>query len=448
MNDEILDKLPPQDKTAEQGILGSMLLDADVIDEVLEVAGPENCYVDGHRKIFECLAAMRKDGAAVDATLVQARLKERGTLAAAGGTAYIAELIQAVPHVHNAVYYAKIVREKSQKRALLLLGEQLFRDAHDDTLPAEQAITTAVRQLDAMGDRGGGGEAITAEEAVVRTFNYLDGIQQQGGELGLATGLVDFDREIGGLFPGELVILAARPGVGKTALALQVLSYSAATQREVLMFSLEMDVRQLICRMLGAMGEINANHIRLGTLTADDTRRLQEAAQRLSGYTFSMGDNSSVTIAQIEREARRAARHDDLRLLIVDYLQLIKAEVRAGEKESRQEQVANMAKALKRLARELQVPVLCVCQLNRQGESGGAPSPPRLSHLRESGAIEQDADVVVFLHRDESSRTVDPFAPRCVKLILEKNRNGPTGEWELYFEPRTTSFRKEFDDGI
>jgi replicative DNA helicase len=379
---------------------------------------------------------MSGEGAAIDVTLLAERLKQAGDLEAVGGPAYLSEVLYSVPVAAHAVYYAKIVRKKAQYRRLRLEATELIRDAQCEAAdPAELAARTEARLSDAIGS-GQGSEVVGAEIAVDAALAQAEK-HREGKSGGLMTGFYQFDHDLGGLFYGELVILAARPRMGKTSMGCQIATHTATTGRRVLFCSLEMAAAELTTRMMCSLAGVDGNRVRTGNITDAELDSLREAGDVLRGTPLFIWDRAGVSVADIRRRARLLASQDRLSLVIIDYLQrLLPADPRA----KRYEQVGQMASDLKRLARDLELPVLCLAQLNRQAEST-SDHRPRLAHLRESGDIEQDADQVLFLHRPEVHQPDDWDLRGQAVLIVSKNRNGPTGEFNLVWDAPRTTFR-------
>jgi replicative DNA helicase len=453
---EILDRLPPHSAEAELGVLGSILLDPEMCDEVALVLRPEDFYADANQKLFAHLLAMHNDGLRIDATLLIERLKTHGDFDFIGGPAYLIEVADAVPHAANAVRYAEIVRDKATLRSLIHAGTEILRDSYDQSLEARQMLGRAEETIFRILERKGGVDATPMRDVLHAALDRIDARLQRGSGIGgLATGFTDLDALTGGLHGSELVIIAARPSMGKTALATNIADYvSGKSQVATLFVSLEMSRLELAERMLCARGRINGHKLRNGFISAGDRRKLVETFSEMSKSPMFIDDAPSRTMTEIAATARRLARREGLGLVVIDYLQLIEPD---NPKDPRQEQVAKIARRLKGLARELEVPLLCLAQLNRQTEST-RENLPRLSHLRESGAIEQDADVVMFVHRDEYY--LSPTAPEEERqrvagqadVIVAKQRNGPTGDVKLVWAQDYTRFEnmavgEEYDFG-
>jgi replicative DNA helicase len=386
---------------------------------------------------------MHDDGSRIDATLLVERLRTAGDLESIGGPAYLAELLHSVPHAANAVYYAEIVRDKATLRALIHASTEILRDAYEPTLDTRELVGRAEEQIFAVHDERSTDQITNIHDLLVEAFDRIDARLEHGEGVGVPTGFQDLDNLTGGLHDSEFVVLAARPSMGKTALATNIAEYVAIEANVPTLFvSLEMAKLELAQRMLCSQGRIDANKFRSGFLSKDDRSKLVEASARLGKAPLYVDDTPARTCTEIAACARRLKRKQNLGLIVIDYLQLIQPD---DPRDPRQEQVAKMARRLKALARELKIPVLCLAQLNRQADAGKEGHRPRLSQLRESGAIEQDADVVMFVHREEyycNSREEAQEKGICgqADLIIAKQRNGPTGDVKLAWFDKYTRF--------
>lgn len=450
---EILQRQPPFDLEAEMGVIGSILLLPEVCDDIASLRA-DDFYDDANRKIYEHLRDMHDSGAKIDITLLVSRLRTSGEYEKVGGAAYLAKLSGSVPNAAHAMFYADIVGEKAVYRKLIASSTDILRDAYDQSSTAKELCSQAEQKVFAIMD-GRSSQAVQSISDVLHQAmdrmearlrdEYIDG--------GAETGLTGFDEMTGGLHNGELVILAARPSMGKTALAMNIGEHVAIEQRAPVLFvSLEMSGIELADRMLCSLARVNGHRLRNGTISSDDRDRLIKKANEISQAPLFVDDSPSRTVSEIAAAARRIKRREEsLGLIVVDYLQLIEPD---NSKDPRQEQVAKIARRLKGVARELNVPLLCLSQLNRQAEDS-KDHRPKLSHLRESGAIEQDADVVLFVHREEYYHRGDDRAQYAgqAELIISKQRNGPIGDVELTWEADYTRFsdraaerHSEFDD--
>jgi len=449
LSSEILDRLPPQNLDAEKGVLGSILLDPNLCDDVVMILQPEDFYAEANQKLFRHMVEMHGKGGRIDAVLLVERLKQAGDLEAVGGAAYVAEILNSVAVAAHAVYYAEIVRDKALLRSLIHASTEILRDAYDPTLEPRELVGRAEERIFAIHDQRAGDQVASMHDVLVDAFAHIDHRLEHGGATGVPTGFLDLDKLTGGLHEGELTILAARPSMGKTALATNIADYASVEgDIPVLLVSLEMARLELAQRMLCSRGRIDGRKFRSGFLSAADREQLVKAAAELSRAPLFIDDTPSRTVTEIAACARRLSRKRKLGLIVIDYLQLIEPD---NPKDPRQEQVAKIARRLKGMARELQVPVLCLAQLNRQAEAT-KDNRPRLSHLRESGAIEQDADVVMFVHREEYYHTAEEARERDLvgkaDLIVAKQRNGPTDDVKLTWRQEFTRFENRTRDSF
>ena len=433
----------PRNLEAERAVLGSVLLLPEVFDEVALIIRGTDFYDDANRIIYEHLLQMHDGGQQIDPMLLVERLRTADQYETIGGAAYLADVGQQVPTAAHAEYYARIVADKAVLRSLIHAGTDILHDAYNPTADTREMLSKAEEKVFSILESRSSGEVQVISEVLQKSLDRIDArLDQQHAFGGLETGFDDFDQMTGGLQNSELVILAARPSMGKTALAMNMAEHAVMqTQSPVLFVSLEMSALELGDRLLCSVAEVNGHRLRNGTITADERRKLVQTAAEISQAPLYIDDSPSRTMTEIAANARRLRRRENLALIVIDYLQLIDPD---NARDPRQEQVAKIARRLKGLARELEVPVLCLAQLNRQVEASGGDKKPQLSHLRESGAIEQDADVVMFIHRDEYYQTneEDREAVRGeADLIIRKQRNGPTGDIKLTWSHEFTRFR-------
>lgn len=450
---ELMDRQPPYDPQAEIGVLGSIVLLPDVLDEIVLMLRPDDFYDDAHRKLFVHMCALHEANKKIDPTLLIDRLKTAGEFEAIGGAAYLGKVVNAVPNAAHATYYAEIVREKATFRSLIYAATDILRDAYDESQQSAQLLSQAEQKVFSILDNRSEQSVKSIRDVVLDAMERLDariaGTHSAGG---CDYGFRDLDAKTAGLHEGELVILAARPSMGKTALAMNIAENVAHHQKVPALFvSLEMSSLELADRLLCSVARVNGHRLRNGTVSQEDRLRLVDTAEVLSRSPLFVDDSPSRTVTEIAAAARRIKRrHGALGLLVIDYLQLIEPD---NPKDPRQEQVAKIARRLKGVAREMKVPVICLAQLNRQAEVS-KDNIPRLSHLRESGAIEQDADVVLFVHREEyyaRGEERDQLAGQA-QVIVAKQRNGPVGEIALEWLRDFTRFQdpvperlKDFD---
>ncbi len=429
---EILDRQPPRSLEAERAVLGSILLLPQACDDVALVLRPDDFYDDANERIYSQMLALHDEGRSVDHTLLLERLRSEGDYELIGGAAYLAEVARAVPTAAHAEYYAKIVQSKAMVRRLIHSSTEILRNAYDETVDPREMLSRAEEKIFAILEEKGSGNLNTIKDVLHESLLRIDARMKHDADLGgLETGFTDFDQMTGGLHKSELIILAARPSMGKTALAMNIAEHVAvACHIPVLFVSLEMSSIELGDRLLCSSAKVNSSRLRNGTISNEDRTRLVAQAAEISQAPLFIDDSPSRTMTEIAAAARRLKRRDGLGMIVIDYLQLIEPD---NANDPRQEQVAKIARRLKGLARELEVPVLCLAQLNRQAEAS-KDNKPRLSHLRESGAIEQDADVVMFVHREEYYQTNDEDRARLegeAEIIIGKQRNGPIGDVKL-----------------
>ncbi len=423
------DRLPPQNLDAERSVLGSMLRDNDAIDVVAQIVSAESFYLDAHRKIFQSISDLRnKGGQPVDLVLLHEELSKRGQLEDVGRAAYLAVLWDAAPTAANAEYYAKIVRDKGIVRSLIHASTEILRDAYDQGQPAEELLEGAERKILDVAQMGVVGQTITLEQAIQETYSRIDA--RVSGKLkpgGLSTGFTDLDEITAGLHDSELIIIAARPSVGKTSFSLGIVLNIILEKEPVFFVSLEQSRLELAERLLCCLARVDSHRMRKGTLNSDDMDRLIDAGGELRNTKLFIDDSPSQSMLRIAANARRLKLRQGIKLIVVDYLQLIEPDNR---RDPRQEQVAQISRRLKALAKELQIPVVALAQVNRASEDR-QDHRPRLADLRESGSIEADADTVMLLHRP------DRYEPGqhegIIEVIIGKQRNGPTGEITLAY---------------
>jgi replicative DNA helicase len=430
--DDLFDRQPPRSLEAERAVVGSLLLLPEACDEVALLVRPEDFYDEANRSIFTHMLALHESGKQIDPTLLSQLLKDAGQYEGVGGAAFLLELSQEVATAAHAEYYARIVRDKAVLRSLIHASTDIIHEAYETGVDAREMLSKAEERVFRILDTKGDTQAKNIRDIILGCFARLDTrMQHKHGFGGIETGFFEYDDKTGGLQNGELTILAARPSMGKTALALNVVEHVAADlQKPTLVISLEMAALELGDRLLCARAHVNGLKMRNGAISEDDHYRLQKAAGELHSSPLFIDDSPTRNMTEIAAIARRLKRQETLDLVVIDYLQLIEPD---NPRDPRQEQVAKISRRLKGLARELSVPVLCLAQVNRQVEAS-RDNKPQLSHLRESGAIEQDADVVAFIHREEYYQTNEEDREQFrgqADLMIRKQRNGPTGDIKL-----------------
>jgi len=433
-----LERLPPQNLDAEKGLLGSILLENHVLDDVADLLHPDHFYLESHKRIYRSILRLIDTGTqGFDPVTVGEVLDKQGELKDIGGADYLIELLESVPHAGHAKYYAEIVRDKAIQRRLIFACTDILKGAYDDTLETGELLEHAEQQIFQILEQQEAVTKIELKEILLDAFARIDERLKSGGAIsGLTTGFRELDGKTNGLQPAELVILAARPSMGKTAFVLNLAEAAADRARAgVVVFSLEQSRHELAERFLCIRGRIDMHKLRKGELDEDDHDRLMRASSELSELPVFVDDQPGRSMSQIAAICRRLARKNHIRLVIIDYLQLIEPE---DKRAPREQQIAQITRRLKFLAKELSVPVMALAQLNR-GVELRDDKRPRLADLRESGAIEQDADIVMFLHRPEMYDPED--RPGEAEVIVAKHRNGPTGIVRLSFKKQHMQFQ-------
>ena len=431
----------PANVDAERAVLGSILLKPDVCDDIALVVRAEDFSDESHQLLYRHLLDLHDSGKRIDATIVVERLKTQGDFERIGGAAALADVVQAVPHAAHATHYAAIVRDKALLRSMIDAGTDILRDAYDASDEPRQLLARAEEKIFSILERRSSAEAKPIQSVLEEVMVRMDARMKHEHTIGgVETGFTDLDQLCGGLHNSELVILAARPSMGKTALAMNIAEHAAINLKQPVLFvSLEMAALELADRLLCSAAQVNGHRLRNGTISQEDRRRLVQKSSEIGAAPLFIDDTPSRTLTEIAAVARRLKRKQGLSMIVIDYLQLIEPD---NPRDPRLEQVARIARRLKGMSRELDIPVLCLAQLNRQAEVS-RDNRPRLNHLRESGAIEQDADVVMFVHREEYYQTNDEDRERVrgqAEIIIAKQRNGPIGDVKLLWQHDFTRF--------
>lgn len=421
-------KLPPHDIAAEESLLGSLLIDRDCVINVIDIVKPEYFYKDIHQDIFRAILELYSAREPIDIVTVSTQLKKNKKLKEVGGTAFLTKLANDVPTSSHAKQYAKIVKDLWTKRSLISLSSHLSELAFDEGKRTEDILDNAESQIFAISQTHVERSFIHIKEALAESFDRLDELQKQSGGLrGVPTGFVDLDEALSGMQKSNLIILAARPGVGKTALSLNIAQQAAVLHRKkIAFFSLEMSKEELVDRLLVAQADIDAWRLKTGRLSEDDFAKLSDAMGVLADANIFIDDTPGMSIMEVRTKARRLMAEKGIDLVVVDYLQLMHGT--GLYKDNRVQEVSEISQGLKNIARELKVPVLSLAQLSRAVEQRGGSKHPQLSDLRESGSIEQDADVVMFLYREDDEDR------ESIKLSIAKHRNGALRQIDLYFK--------------
>jgi len=434
-----LEKIPPQNIEAEKALLGCMLIDEDARIKVFETVKKDFFYAPAHQQIFSSMVKLFERNERCDLITLTNQLKLDGKLEEIGGIEYLTEIAEFVPTAAHIDEYIKIVKDKYILRSLISNATQIISEASSEPDDVEELLDKAESLIFEISQHKIEKEAYLLKELIKENLEIIEDIQNRKGLItGLPTGYVDLDRYIGGLHPSEFIIIASRPGMGKTALATNIALNLAAggEQIPILFFSLEMSKEQLVQRILCCEAKINSKKLREGILSDKEIAKLLLAAGQLEKAPIFIDDTPSLTVFELRARARRLKAKEDIKLIIIDYLQLMKGTRRT---ENRQQEITEISASLKSLARELNVPVIAISQLSRATEQR-ENKKPHLSDLRESGSIEQDADLVLFLYREDYYNKDDPDIQGISEIIIAKQRNGPTGSVNLTFIKEFTRF--------
>ncbi|MEX2028890.1 MAG: replicative DNA helicase [Candidatus Paceibacterota bacterium] len=432
-------RIPPQSIESEQAVLGSIMLRKDAMHEVEDIISADSFYVEKHKKIFQAMLDLSVKNEPIDMLSISSKLAEKKTLEQIGGKKYLAEIVNLVPSSTNVKHYADIVQKKYVLRNLIeaadYVSELAFEEGEDHM---DDILDMAEKKMFSVVSSPKNQKFINLKDAIPEAWERLEKLHEHKGMLrGLPTGFRDLDAMLSGLQKSDLIILAARPSMGKTTLALDIARLTATNhEKAVVVFSLEMSSQQLVDRMLSAESRVNAWNLRTGRLSSDrEFSQLRDSLDKLAKAKIYIDDQPSNTIVRMKALSRRLKAEKGLDLIIVDYLQLMTT---SKNYDSMVNQVTEISRSLKSLAKELDVPVLALSQLSRAVESRGGK--PRLSDLRDSGSIEQDADVVMFIHSEDKGKG-EAEKTHITEILIEKHRNGPTGKIELYFDEKTTTFQ-------
>ena len=442
----MLDNLPPFSLEAEQSVLGAMLIDSDAIIEVADILKPEDFYRQAHATIYAAVVGLYEQQTPTDVVTVAERIEREGNIERIGGRSYLSSLTGMTPSAVHAEAYARVVVRKAVLRRLISAAGKISTIAYADPDDIEEAVDRATEEIYKVTENRVQTKYRDIKSLLHEAYDKIDHLYSNKGEvLGIGSGLHDLDRMTQGFQPSDLIILAARPGVGKTSLALNIAEHAARQEKKrVGIFSLEMSQEQLVMRLLSSSSGVDSQRLRSGFLEDADFSHITRAMGSLSDAALYIDDSSALSITELRTKARRMSAEVGIDLLIVDYLQLMHAPGAGGKDANRVQEVSAITRGLKQLARELRLPVIALSQLNRQNEE---KTEPRLSHLRESGSIEQDADLVLFLWQKAEDisdgkdwHSGDPDEGEWVNLKLAKHRNGPVGEIQLWFRKSQTRF--------
>jgi replicative DNA helicase len=441
---ELLERTLPHNIEAEKALLGAILVNNEAYYKIVESILPEDFYLSAHRAIFDHITDLMEQSKIADLVTIQESLHRGSLLESVGGISYLASLLEGIPHLVNIDHYIEIIREKSLLRQMIGATNKIVAECFDQAEDAEEILDRAEQSFFSLSDRRSKAGFSSLRDMELSTSHLLEKLYHDRQMItGLATGFVDLDRMTSGLQPSDLIIVAARPSMGKTALCLNLAQNVAKKyQKSVGMFSLEMSKQQLMLRMLCADARVDAHKVRTGYLGKEDFRKLIDTLGGMAQWPIYIDDSSTLTVMEMRSKCRRLKAEKGLDLIIVDYLQLMSG---YGRVENRTQEVSGISRGLKSLAKELNVPVIALSQLSRAPEQRQGEHKPQLSDLRESGSIEQDADLVMFIYREEVYKPDDENLKGKADLIVAKQRNGPIGIVKLAFLREFTAFDNLFE---
>ncbi len=437
--DVSIDKLPPQNLEAEQSVLGAVILDNDALTRVIEILTPDDFYKESHRRLFNAMRELFDKNEPIDIVTLTDYLRKHDQLDSIGGLSYLSSLANSIPTSANIRHHARIVREKALLRSLIQTSTRIATRIYEESPDADDMVDDAEKMIFDIASKRINASFVGLKDVIKETFKMIEHLYDKKEAItGVPSGYADIDEMTSGFQPGDLIIIGGRPGMGKTAFALNIAQHVGIKLKEpVAIFSLEMSKEQLALRMLCAESMVDSALVRKGYISKQDWPKLTNAAGRLADAPVFIDDSSAITVLEVRAKARRLKKeHGSLSLVVVDYLQLMRSR---GNFERREQEISEISRSLKALAKELKVPVIALSQLNRAVEQRGEKKPT-LADLRESGAIEQDADVIIFLYRDEIYNKHNPSNKGKAEAIIAKQRNGPTGVVNLTFLADSTRF--------
>ena len=431
-------RVPPQSIDAEMSVLGAMLIKKEAITQAQELLKADDFYREAHRLVYDAMLELAGNGEPVDLVTLTEALRKKEILEKVGGISFLTQLANYTPTAANIVYHAKIVKEKSELRHLIDAATEIASAAYEATDEVTDIMDDAEKKILAVAANQTGGAFEPIRNIVIDTVGRVETLyENQGGLTGISTGFRDLDRDTSGLQKSDLILVAARPSMGKTAFTLNIATYAAMHGHTVAFFSLEMSKEQLVQRMLCSEGGIDSQRLHTGQITDDEWSRLVETADKLNRAPIYIDDTAGITVMELRSKARRLKAEHGLDLIVIDYLQLMQGRSSKGN-DSRQQEISEISRSLKALARELNVPLVALSQLSRSVESR-QEKRPMLSDLRESGSLEQDADIVMFLYREDYYQK-ETENQNITEISISKHRNGPIGSVNLYFRKEFTRF--------
>ena len=440
MDETLIKKIMPHSMEAEQAVIGSMLMDRDAMESALEILQPDDFYGRQYGTLFQAIRELNTENKPVDLVTLQERLKENNVPEELAGMDFIREVLGSVPTSANVKYYAKIVKEKSLMRRLIRTTEEITAQCYQGTDNVEALIDSTEKKIFNLMQSRGGGDFTPIRQVVINALERIEAASKQNGSItGVSTGFIDLDYQTSGMQPSDLILVAARPSMGKTAFVLNMAQHMAFRDNiTTAIFSLEMSKEQLVNRLFSLESKVDAQVLRNGRLEDSDWERLIESAEIIGNSNLIIDDTPSISIAELRSKCRKYKMEMNLGVIIIDYLQLMSGSSGGKSSTSRQQEISDISRSLKAVARELNVPVIALSQLSRAVEQRD-DKRPMLSDLRESGAIEQDADVVMFIYRDDYYNK-ESEKKNIAEIIVAKQRNGPVGTVELAWRPQYTQF--------
>jgi replicative DNA helicase len=435
-------RIPPQNLEAEESILGGLLVDPESINKIVDLINAEDFYKDAHGKIYNAMIGLYEKNEPIDIVTVSSSARDKGILDKIGGVTYLNTLVDLMPSAANITQYAKMVREKALLRNLINVATEIVEKGFDLDVNVDGYIDDAEKMIFQVSERKFRPSFYSVKDIVMDNVKIIERLYEKKQTVtGVPTGFTELDKMTSGFQPSDLIVIAGRPSMGKTALSMNIAQY-VATMRDgavpVGIFSMEMSKEQIVTRLLSSESEVDHSKLRTGTLSSSEWPKLAQAAGKLSEALIFIDDSPSMNVLDLRARARRLKKEHGLGLVVVDYLQLMKG--RAAVTDKREQEIAEISRFLKSLAKELHIPVIAISQLNRMVEQR-EDKRPRLADLRESGAIEQDADVIIFIYRDEIYNKDKESNKGIAEIVIGKQRNGPTGTVELAFLDKTATFK-------